>query len=384
MIYMKIGILTFHFSDNYGALLQAYALRQWLVNQGVHAEFVNYTPDYVEGGGSFSQLWNPAKAKANAKVLYLLLSNLKTKWFGSEESEQAFMGFRRDRLGVNSKEIKDRDQLNRKSPKFDLLICGSDQIWNPSEQFGVDPVYFLDFNAHCQRRISYAASFGSGDLKPEFRDHVGKLLMGLDAISVREEQGVLLVKALAERDAKCVPDPTFLLDDYSHLISKPSETSGPYIFSYVLRSGAGFSEIASAISAEFGSMILSAHNPHRRWKKIGIECFGGPVEWISRLAYSEIVLTNSFHATVFSILLNRPFIAVRLPGKKAKLSGRLENLLEKVGLENRIVDAGDTSAAKLLAASEIDWVSVNQKVASLREVGRNFLREQLSIVETEG
>jgi hypothetical protein len=377
---MKIGILTFHFSDNYGALLQAYGLRRWFLENGQDADFVNYCPEYVESGGAFSEIWNPRKLRANLKVAYLIGTKIKNDIFGSKISKNAFESFRSSELGVVGDSYEDLISLNKANLDFDILVCGSDQIWNPSEQFGVDPVYFLDFTATSKRKISYAASFGSSELKPQFIQDVSRLLRGLDAISVREEGGVNLVNRLTNLDAKCVVDPTFLLADYSHLAPPQCEFDKPYIFSYILRSGVGFKEIAEVLKSDLKADFISANNPHRRWKKIGTEVYGGPIEWLSRLTGSCMVLTNSFHATVFSILQNRPFIAVRLPGAKAKLSGRLENLLEKVGLSDRIIDAGDTSSARRLAASKIDWDAVNARVAALREDGRSFLREQIAKV----
>ena len=97
---MRVGILTYHFSDNYGALFQAYALRQWFLDQGHKAEFVNYHPDHVEGGGDiqFDNLFS----RKNLKVLYLKLSRLKGKWFGNRQQQDNFDHFRHEFLGVTA------------------------------------------------------------------------------------------------------------------------------------------------------------------------------------------------------------------------------------------------------------------------------------------
>jgi hypothetical protein len=163
---------------------------------------------------------------------------------------------------------------------------------------------------------------------------------------------------------------------------KSVKREGPsHIFSYVLRSGEGFAEISSALKTRLESKVLSAYNPHRRWKDIGEKTTGGVVEWLGDLSSSKLVLTNSFHATVFSILLNKPFISVALPGAKAKLSGRLKSLLTKTGLADRMIAAGDVSAALRLAEQPIDWDTVNQAVAELRMIGRDYLAEQIGRID---
>ena len=97
---MKIGILTYHFSDNYGALFQAYALRHWLKSQGGEAEFINYHPDYVEQGGEFN--YKKPLTKENLKIIYLKMTQIKEMLFGNKQQKENFNLFRKDVLGVNT------------------------------------------------------------------------------------------------------------------------------------------------------------------------------------------------------------------------------------------------------------------------------------------
>jgi hypothetical protein len=375
---LKIGILTFHFSDNYGALLQAYALRSWLGTQGHQADFVNYCPSYVEGGGDFQQIWNPSRGRTNAKILYLKLSQLRVKILDPGVIRESLERFRREELGVRGAVYKTLEDVNAADLHYDLLICGSDQIWNPSEQFGVDPVYFLDFRTKTKRKISYAASFGSSELNPEYHNEVARLLRKLSGVSVREQGAVKLVEDLSGLIPVCVPDPTFLVSDYKILVDPSLRPTRKTIFAYILRNGLGFNRVAQELSIKIGAEVISAYNPHRRWKDVGRKVHGGPIEWLSHLTLSEFVITNSFHATVFSILMNRPFLAVKLPGRRAKLSERLENLLGKLGLGDRLIEPGDSQAALELVDQTIDWTTINSGVEDLREVGRSYLRDQIN------
>ena len=165
---MKVGLLTYHFSDNYGALFQAYALRKWFQSRNVEAEFVNYHPTYVEEGGRLDRPWKASLWRKNATILYLKQAHLKRQLFGDKKQRAGFDHFRREVLGVRSDRILTSQALQPLLYKYNLLICGSDQIWNPSIQRGLDPVYFLDIpNTDHLRKVSYAPSFGRGSIEAE-------------------------------------------------------------------------------------------------------------------------------------------------------------------------------------------------------------------------
>lgn len=370
---MRIGIVTFHFSDNYGALLQAYALRSWLRAQGHDADFVNYVPRHVEGGGTWRWPTSVSAIKANAKTAFLTYSKVKQQLVVPAATKRALHDFITQDLGVVGPRYRTRAELGEACLTYDCLICGSDQIWSPSLQFGVDPVYYLDFDCSTRRRVSYAPSFGSSHLAAEHETTVARLISRLDAVSVREEGSVATVARLTGRAPACVPDPTFLLDDYKALLQGATPASRKTIFSYILRTNQGVPQALNVLKCLIQAEIVSGYNPHRRWRESGETIYGGPREWLAGLASSEFVLTNSFHATVFSILLSKPFIALRLPGRRRPLSERIEHLLSEVGLSERIVDADDLLAIRRLASTPIDWQATNQHVERLRLCGREYL-----------
>ncbi|WP_182866196.1 polysaccharide pyruvyl transferase family protein [Rhodopirellula sp. JC639] len=373
---MKVGLLTFHFSNNYGALLQAYALRSWLIKQGVDAEFINYHPRYVEEG-KFAVDLSADGIRTNLKSLFLQYSKLRSHLF-HRQALTALDEFRTSRLGIDGPIWRSPEELDSAGLQYDLLICGSDQIWNPSPQFGLDPVYFLNFRATARRRISYAASFGSNELPSVFHRDVKRFLERFDAISIRERGGAAFAELLVGRPVRCLPDPTFLIRDYSALIDEDTIVTSHAIFSYVLRSGTGFPRLAEQLKKTLRAKVVSGYNPLRRWKEIGTPVSGGPCAWLTNLSASRLVLTNSFHATVFSILFRRPFIAVKLPGTRSKLSARLEHLLRSVGLEERLIDANDVESADRLAKEPIDWSAVDPAVDRLRADGQGFLLENMA------
>ncbi|WP_161635404.1 polysaccharide pyruvyl transferase family protein [Methylomicrobium lacus] len=378
---MRVGILTYHFSDNFGALFQAYALRQWFLNQSCEVEFVNYHPNYVEAGGSI-QL-DDLFSRKNLKVIYLKFSKLKYKWFGNRQQQENFHFFRHEFLGIREPEYKTIDSLESASLNYDLLVCGSDQIWNPSEQFGLDPVYFLNFSINNKRvrRISYAPSFGRSEIDAQYHNELASLILKLDGISVRERLGVSIVNDLTGVEPICVPDPTILLSDYSGIMKSYPLSSEKHVFCYGLCTREIIGEVAEAVANNFGAKLYSPYNPHRRWKEIGETVYPCPRQWLYLMQNAEFVVTNSFHGTALSILLNKPFVVVGIQGNKAGLNNRVLNLLDFAGLRSRFLnDSKPESIAKVLKDS-IEWDVVNGQIADLRSKGASYLKQQLSLAE---
>ena len=377
---MNVGILTFHFSDNYGAALQAYALRRWLTEQGHRASFIDYRPAHIEHGGRLCLPTSPARIKANLKVVYLAVSSFINEHFGNQGQKSKFVRFRAHFLGIQPDVAPTSNGASLAAAQgFDLIVAGSDQIWSPSQHFGFDPNYFLDF-AHSfrARRISYAASFGRDRVSASEAAQLPQLLRNFDAISVRETSGVTLVeRAIGQRPAN-VPDPTLLLSDYAELTDRaPSAHDGPYILCYGLRSPDNIRQTAELASRQLDCPIFSPHNPHRRWIEIGSTVHPDPGEWVSLIKHARFVVTNSFHGTVFSLLFKKPFIVAGLTGQRASANARAINLLRAVGLESRFAPSFSAQNTQALMAREIDWAAVDPRLADLRQAGHAFLSMQL-------
>ncbi len=376
---MKIGLLTYHFSENYGALFQAYALREWFLSQGHDAEFINYHPEHVEGGGDINL--KKLFSKRNLKVIYLKLSTLKNKLFGNSEQHNKFELFRSEYLAVAKPTYKTIEDIEKAHLNYDLLVCGSDQIWNPSEQFGLDPVYFLNFkidNAKV-RRISYAPSFGRSEIQTQYHKTLINFLDKLDGVSIREESGVSIINNLTGINPVCVPDPTILITDYSSIMTPYTTQKKNYVFCYTLRSSNVIAEVAQKISAKFGSALYSPYNTHRRWKEIGETVYPCPRQWLYLLNNSEFVVTNSFHGAALSIILNKPFVIVGLQGNKLTLNARVLNLLELVGLSSRFLMSATPEKVDEIVYEKIDWEQVNMKLSLLRNNGSKYLTEQIEL-----
>jgi hypothetical protein len=382
---LKIGLFTYHFSDNYGALYQAYAIRKWLLDRGVAAEFVNYHPAYVEEGGPLDRPWDPRLWRKNATILYMKQAHLRWRLFGDRKQRAGFETFRREILGVTGPRIRTAEALRPCMKAYDMLICGSDQIWNPSIQRGFDPVYFLDIpGAEHIRKVAYAPSFGRSTIEPEHSAELARLARGLDGISVREESGraILAQAGFAPETVEVVPDPTILLGRFDDLLDGNDADEGG-VFCYALRTDAVIRDVAEAASTTMGEPLVSARNNRQRWPDIGTGAVPTPVDWLRMLARAKLVVSNSFHGVALSIILNRPFIAVALPGKRAGMNARVINLLEMTGLQDRLVTDQTMAGASRLSTSPIDWEAVNARLSQARAVAENYLEGEMHACRTE-
>lgn len=379
---MKIGILTFHFSENFGALLQAYALRKWFTDHGHVAEFIPYHPAHVEEGGSVQLSLTASALKANAKILYLKSAAFLHSHFGNKTQAIRFAEFRANQLGISGAPLRTIAELEAISSRYDLIVAGSDQIWSPSVQYGFDPAYFLSFAKHSSARlVSYAASFGRDKLSPQELEALAPLLRHLSSISVRELSGVGLVKAASGRNAACVPDPTLLHEQYSELLHTSDDNRSGHIFCYALRTAEVIRDVAETTSQTLSAPIISPYNVHRRWREIGQTVHPGPAEWVSQLANASFVVTNSFHGTVFSILFRKPFLVAELPGSRAAMNARSRNLLGQLGLMDRFVGTDHLPMVRTLIGTPINWDTVAAKQEILRQSGASFLEDELARTE---
>lgn len=375
---MKVGLLTYHFSDNYGALYQAFGLRQWFIDRGHNAEFINYHPTYVEEGGPLDRPWKPSLWRKNATILYMWASHIQRSLLGDREQKRGFDAFRRTYLGAAGPRLKTAEDLRAVVGRYDLLVCGSDQIWNPSIQRGLDPVYFLAIpGSEDVRKIAYAPSFGRTSIESEHLGELYDLASQLDGISVREETGLGILEdaGISPERVHVVPDPTILLGNFD-MLAREKTASDEAVFCYALRTDEVIRDVAGRVAAKLELPLVSARSSRQRWSDIGEGISPTPIEWLQRLANSAFVVSNSFHGVALSVLHRKPFIAVKLPGKRAGMNARVENLLDQIGLSWRLVEADDADTAAQLVDKQIDWEAVDSKLADLRSTGELFLQSQ--------
>jgi len=327
---MKIGILTYHRAENYGALLQAYALRTYLRQQGHDVSFVDYWPKYhVEHYKVFS-FTKFRKLGFMGKIKYFLLFLL----WGIPRSvrKKRLEHFMREHLDLNSR-IKYQDD-NDTTESYDLVVYGSDQIWRRQNINGnkFNLWYFGSSNVMAKRKITYAASMGIIDTNAEENLQIHQWLKNFDAISVREQYLKEYVEKLGF-DVQLVSDPVFLLPKESWRKLYRPANKGKYILFYNLLNSSDSVKFANALSRVTGLPIKEINmefSPKRLVSKRYIAC-SSLEHFLQLLDGAEYVVSNSFHGVALSLVMEKQFWAVGF-GKKA---GRVISLLNSAGLSDR-------------------------------------------------
>ena len=323
---MKIGIITFHRSTNYGAQLQAYALRHFLSLAGHDASVIDYWPDYRREREQLFSLSELRELKATAKLVYILTRLLTCMRFMKRRS--AARTFANNHMNLS------------KAGSFDVVVYGSDQIWRKFQRTtfkGYDPVYFGQDYVAAKRRITYAASMGPVAFDNESdKAFFKKSMQNFDAISVRESGlQTMLAEEFAITAAK-VCDPTLLLsaDEWSSLIDNRHVPAHPYILYYRLNPNSTADRFVERLSAAKGINVIEMRG------KIPVMHYGkryhlaaGPQEFLSLLNGAQHIVSTSFHGVALSIRLQKQFYFV----SKEKNANRAMSLLADLGLQHRRV-----------------------------------------------
>ncbi len=382
---MKLAILTQPLRDNYGGLLQAWALQKTLIELGHDCIIINREFIRPEDLPLLHRLI--AKAKLAINILIGRQSRqveLSTEQIASVRAN--ILQFLTNRYQRISPTIYTKSSLQEYvvEENFDGFIVGSDQVWRPLYSPSIGN-YYLDFLPPDSKakRIAYAASFGvdTWEYTSKQTKKCATLAHRFDLITVRESSGVNLVKEYLNATAVHVSDPTMLLsrEAYENLINKPSvpiENSSGQLFCYVLDSSVGLS---SAIQACAKAMNYKTYycNALRKIESAEDlqhleECVFPPVEqWLKSFHDAEMVITDSFHGTVFSIIFNRPFWVIT---NKARGESRFTSLLETFGLNNRIV----RDLSKVNWNEPIDWNTVNKLRREFADKSREYLANILN------
>ena len=349
---MRIGILTFHRAHNYGAVLQAYALQEVLINRGHDVEFIDYqSPHLLRIYRWFSWKRFIHKDIAISIKELKLLSQRKMRY-------DRFQHFIQDKLSL-SKPSYDMQS-------YDAVIIGSDQVWNTALTHGFAPLYWGIWNHRHTLVASYAASM-EDTIAPDRKSEIARLLKNFDYISVREKSIKEQIDPLTDKHIEVVVDPTLLLnrEKWLDLGNKPI-IGQDYILLYQVRNNHIALDIANKVAAKLKLKLvcLSARIDIGNDKTT---VSSGPLEYLSLFRHAKFVVCTSFHGTVFSIIYHIPFFSVILnDGKDA----RVTSLLSQTGLSARgVSEYADHSL------SPINWECVDKKVEEIRQKSLDYLKQ---------
>ena len=317
---MKIGILTFPKAINYGAALQATALRRVLLNRAEKVCFLNYSCKDIDSTSKIFDISNLFSVKYTIAHLYNMPEAIKRKKNFSNYWKKHF-------------------EFSSSNPKeYDAVIVGSDQVWNYNLT-GDDFFYFLNFKKDAVKKISYAASFGLPMIDKAHADKILPLLNDFDYLSVREKQAAKIIKENMGSDVPVVCDPTLLLDksEWKKIAAKKPENSG-YIFVYTVFNSDKIWEYAKKLSEKTGLPIKTISYSKLHKRDAIYDYIAGPDDWVNYMLGADYVVTNSFHGVAFSINFNKNFF-FDMPPKKAGVGSRISDITERYSLENRNISA---------------------------------------------
>lgn len=370
---MKIGLLTFHASHNYGSVLQAYALSSVLRSLGHEVVILNlrtsaqryaYRVFQVKGSG----------LKRLAHLLYTLyVTPARRRRF------QNFEKFIRECLPISSETYSNGGELPRTN-FFDAYVTGSDQVWNPVCQ-DFDPAYYLNFADRNAKRVAYAPSLGRTEFNSDQLALIRKLLTNVEWISCREESGAELLRTLTGRSVTVVCDPVLLPgQDFWSKFAVPPRDRSPYILTYFLENNNGDKRHLQEIQRQTGYRVVSLNEDIRDWAKGYQSVFDAtPQEFVGLIQHASLVLTNSFHATAFSTIFKRPFYTLCGRGTQEGNPNdcRKIDYLNRIGLSDRIL-LTTQSLPPRNEWEQLDYVQPSKAMDDFQALSRNYLTHALA------
>lgn len=349
---MKTGILTFAKTINYGAALQAYALKNKVESLGSEAVFIDHRCQAIDSASKIFDFKCALSPQYTLAHLYNLPCAVKRK--------KAFKKFWNANFKFGSDDIE----------QYDTVITGSDQVWN-YKLTGADWFYFLDFPKADVTKASYAASFGLPEVDAQYVETIKPLLSDIDHLSVREITAANIVQNAIGVKPSVVLDPTLLMtkEEWRPLANE-SVSNGGYIFLYSLFNSESLWDFAYKLSEKTGLPIktVSYSKFHRHNAEYSFAA--GPAEWLGYMMNADYVVTNSFHGFAFSVNFQKQFF-YELPPKSSGVGSRLADMALSYGLSNR-----ELKVARF--DEKIEYAAVHEKLNEARAYSMDFLRRVIS------
>lgn len=370
---MKIGTVTFHCAYNFGSTLQTYALKKYLTGLGHEVHVLDYRSRDFDNYKIFRRFG----LKSDIADLLFLFGNLRRR--------DSFQSFWRDHFNMTERTYTGtgaEQELSEDLKNYDAFICGSDQIWNLDCTQGPVPPFFLSFASDETRKIAYAPSlsharFEERNFTLEDQKNIRAWLNRFDSISVREISVAGQFQQLTDKNIVETLDPTLLLDlqEYRRVqascLPKGLE-EGKYIFAYTLWPNDDMIRYLDKFASDRDLTIVYYSRNPIRYKSRSVNVWGiGPADFLTLIDKANCVVSNSFHATVFSILYGKPFLTFGTE----KSSSRMKTLLAKLGLpEEHLLPVHFTGDGSIKPfASELD----TDKLRKLRADSERFLNDAL-------
>lgn len=381
----KVGIITlYHGNYNFGGLLQAYALPKVLKEYfGIEAEQINYVP-------TEQKIKKKKQGKNNIlQYLYKIVYNLGIVFFAGVhkkhlfQRKQVFDNFMNEI--PHSEMVYECDSINKSVQQYKLFICGGDQIWNDCGENQNLMVYTLQFVPACVKKIAYGPSMAVLDTSSDFREIMSNGFKQLDAISVRERKSVFILKTLTNKKIDVVVDPVLLMTENEwECVARGPKKRDKYILCYLLGDSIEYRKEVKRFSKKINLPILTF--PHI-FLNVVRKCdlfFGdihdytsGPCEFIDLIKNAEFVVTDSFHACVFSMIFQKPFVVFERnkSGEKGNMNSRIYDFLEEYHLGDQLMT--EKELADMEEIPKVDFTHAHEHWKKRREESLKYLENAL-------
>lgn len=364
----KITIITLQNIRNYGSVLQALATQKIFEDLGCNVTFFNYTRKNNTTPIMRIKTWtegmNIIKRLGYAILLYPTFI----------QQDRLFQKFIHKYLHIIPNECSSEEDFKKIELTSDIYCTGSDQTWNSGWNKGILPEMFLSFVPNNKRKIAYSASFGKSKLDEWEKAETKKYLKRYDAISVRESSGVNICKDLNINNCVHVLDPTLQMNkEFWIKYAGKRKFKEDYVLIYQLNTNPQFDKYAQKYAKKKGLKLLRFCTRFDQYIKPGKSLLVPNVlDFVNYIAYADTVITDSFHATAFSINMNTDFISIY----PQNYNSRLSSILEMTHLTNRhLTSYNDFSYANM---NHIDFSEANQILERERKIGFEFLKKAIN------
>lgn len=348
---MKIATITFGYSQNLGALVQTYSLREYIESLGHQCDVIKFK-DFD------NRPFETVKGiKDGISDLFCFL-DCKKKIRKINKFREKYLHFT-DKFYYNSIEMKELNGI------YDAFVAGSDQIWNVHK--GITDEFFLSFADEGKKKIAYSASFGLSKIPSEYIEGVKEGLARFDCISVREATGLKIAKELTGKEYIQTLDPVFLKSakEWEDL-SGDRKIKEKYIFVYPTQITKKLTKTVKAAKKQYGAKVYSLFD------FIGVDKVvkdADPIDFINYIKNAEIVITSSFHATAFSIIFNKNLRVI----PHSETGSRVVDLLDDLRLSKECVVNVNN-----LNFNEFSYDKANEILKEKIEFSKDYIRSAIN------
>lgn len=370
----KVGILTFHASHNCGSMMQAYAMQKQLEKLGYDNEIIDFQNDGQKDMYAVVHKKKTFKNFVKNTLLFFNRRKIKQQW-------NEYEAFKNKIFRLSDKKYSNYDELKKTNNYYDYFISGADQIWNITIK-DADDCYFLNFVNEKKRKIAYAPSFGAKNILDvsDMPEKYMKFLDRYEHLSIRENNGKKWIKEMINRDVPVVLDPTLLLDDsdYEQLIEK-NDFNGKYIFYYAPTYSRKIDKFVKKIAKRYKLPVIVWNSREYYMKKEYLNSFILPKKinpgvYLYLIKNAELIITTSFHGTIFSTIYRKKFFVVK-NGNMYTTDDRVLTLVNQLEINERLIEPIYEKDFNYF--SDINYSKYEKNLMELRRKSINYLKESL-------